>query len=92
METESVTILCQEALWQALTIAFPILGAGVLIGLLVGLFQAMTQIQEQTLAVVAKLVVMSLVIAWFLPWITGRLMEYSQILIEQIPERITPIL
>lgn len=92
MEPQGATNLCQEALWQAFTIALPILGAGIVVGFLVGIFQAMTQIQEQTLAVVAKLIVMSLVIAWFLPWITGRLLEYSRFLIENIPDRITPVL
>ena len=49
------------ALMQALIIAVPILGAGLIVGLLISLFQAVTQIQEQTLTFVPKIIVMILV-------------------------------
>jgi flagellar biosynthesis protein FliQ len=65
------------ALYEALIIAVPILGAGLVIGLIVSLFQAVTQIQEQTLSFVPKIVVMILVSAMLLSWIAMRMTEFA---------------
>jgi flagellar biosynthetic protein FliQ len=69
--------VAREALWQALIIAVPILGAGLLIGLMVSLFQAVTQIQEQTLTFVPKIIVMILVAIVLLGWIAVRMTEFA---------------
>lgn len=65
------------ALMEALILALPILGAGLLVGLLISLFQAVTQIQEQTLSFVPKIVVMILVAIGLLSWITIRMSEFA---------------
>lgn len=65
------------ALFEALIISVPILGAGLLIGLIISLFQAVTQIQEQTLSFVPKIVVMILVSAMLLSWIAIRMSEFA---------------
>lgn len=65
------------ALLQALLIALPILGAGLLVGLIISLFQAVTQIQEQTLTFVPKIVVMIVVAVLLLGWITSRMLEFA---------------
>ena len=48
------------------------------VGLIVGLLQALTQIQEQTVAFVPKLIAMALALAFSLPWILTRLLEYTR--------------
>ena len=65
------------ALMQALLIALPILGAGLVVGLIVSLFQAVTQIQEQTLTFVPKIVVMILVAVFLLSWISVRMADFA---------------
>ncbi len=65
------------ALFQALLIAAPILGAGLVVGLFVSLFQAVTQIQEQTLTFVPKIAVMILVAIFLLSWISVRMAEFA---------------
>jgi hypothetical protein len=50
---------------------------GVTIGLLISLFQSVTSIQDQTLTFVPKITVMVVVAALLLPWIIGRLVEYT---------------
>ncbi len=65
------------ALFEALVISVPILGAGLLIGLLISLFQAVTQIQEQTLTFVPKIIVMVVVSAFLLSWIAARMIEFA---------------
>ncbi len=69
--------LVREALFITLKIAAPILVAGILVGLVVSLLQSITSIQDQTLSFVPKIVVMVVVAAVLLPWITRRLVEYS---------------
>ncbi len=65
------------ALMQALIIALPILGSGLVVGLFISLFQAVTQIQEQTLSFVPKIVVMLLVAMVLLSWISVRMIDFA---------------
>ena len=65
------------ALLEALILATPILGAGLVVGLTVSLFQAVTQIQEQTLTFVTKIIVMIVVASLLLSWITIRMTEFA---------------
>ncbi len=76
MAEEAVDI-ARQALMQALIIAVPILGAGLIVGLTISLFQAVTQIQEQTLTFVPKIVVMILVAVFLLGWIAVRMTEFA---------------
>ncbi len=76
MAEEAVDI-ARQALMQALVIAVPILGAGLIVGLTISLFQAVTQIQEQTLTFVPKIVVMILVAVFLLGWIAVRMTEFA---------------
>lgn len=76
MEATAVDIV-RAALLEALLLATPILGSGLLVGLFVSLFQAVTQIQEQTLTFVPKIIVMILVAVMLLSWITIRLSEFA---------------
>lgn len=76
MENEAVDI-ARIALMQALIIAVPILGSGLLIGLVISLFQAVTQIQEQTLTFVPKIIVMILVAVVLMSWIAVRMTEFT---------------
>lgn len=69
--------LVRGALMEALILALPILGAGLVIGLIISLFQAVTQIQEQTLVFVPKIVVMLIVALMLLGWLTMRMVEFS---------------
>lgn len=67
----------QNALFEALIIATPILGAGLLVGLVISLFQAVTQIQEQTLSFVPKIIVMIVVAIVLLSWIAIRMSDFA---------------
>lgn len=69
--------LSREALMIALIIAGPVMAVGLVVGLAVSIFQAVTQLQEQTLAFVPKIVGMGIAAAFFLPWFTARMVEYT---------------
>jgi flagellar biosynthetic protein FliQ len=74
---EEAVDIARIALIQALIIAVPILGAGLIVGLLISLFQAVTQIQEQTLTFVPKILTMILVAVFMLGWISIRMTEFA---------------
>lgn len=76
MELDAIEAV-RSALLEALVIAAPILGAGLVVGLIISLFQAVTQIQEQTLVFVPKIIAMVVVILLLLSWICMRLGEFA---------------
>ena len=75
--TEGAVDFVRTALMEALIIAAPILGAGLLVGLIISLVQAVTQIQEQTLTFVPKIVTMLVVAIVLLSWISIRMMDFT---------------
>lgn len=74
---ETALGLVRDTLIITLKLAAPILAAGVIVGLLVSIFQSVTSIQDQTITFVPKIIVMIVVAAVLLPWITARLVEYA---------------
>ncbi|HKQ46540.1 MAG TPA: flagellar biosynthetic protein FliQ [Phycisphaerae bacterium] len=70
--------LSYDALFLTLVLAGPIMLIGMLVGLVISVVQAVTQLQEQTISIVPKLVAMGLAAAVLIPWLTTRLVEYSQ--------------
>lgn len=70
--------LSYDALVLALILAGPIMAIGMVVGLGISIFQAVTQLQEQTLSFVPKIVAMGLAAAFFIPWLTTRMVEYTQ--------------
>ena len=78
MEMPFALDLSRNALIVARIISAPILGIGVLVGLAISLIQAVTQIQDQTVSIVPKIVAMIGVAILFVPWLTQRIVEYSQ--------------
>jgi flagellar biosynthetic protein FliQ len=87
MNPQTAIDLAREALVIATLIAAPVLLAGTIVGLVIGLLQALTQVQEQTVAFVPKLLAMIVTLGLSLPWILTRLIEYSEHLISNIPNR-----
>lgn len=61
--------MLRAALFTALQMSAPLLGAALLLGLLIGVLQALTSIQEMTLTFVPKLAAMGVVF-----WISMDLM------------------
>lgn len=70
--------LSYDALFLTLVLAGPIMLIGMVVGLIISVVQAVTQLQEQTLSIVPKIVAMGIAAALFIPWLTTRLVEYSQ--------------
>jgi len=88
MDAQLAIDMGREAVFITLLIAAPVLVSGMTVGLLIGLFQALTQIQEQSVAFVPKIVVMILALSFALPWLVARMVEYTEQLITEIPNRL----
>ena len=76
MTQEIAILLTSKTIMTALTIAAPMLLAGLFIGLAVSIFQAVTQINEMTLTFIPKLLMTIVALLIFLPWMTTTLMDF----------------
>ena len=77
MSTNEAISLFQNALLLALMLAAPMLLFGLVAGLAISIFQAVTQIQEMTLSFVPKVLALVLSLFLFLPWMLGKLIQYT---------------
>jgi flagellar biosynthesis protein FliQ len=78
MDAATAIDLSCNALFMALILAGPIMAIGMAVGLTISIVQAVTQLQEQTLTFVPKIVAMGLAAAFFVPWLTTKMVEYTQ--------------
>ena len=74
----------REALWLALQLAGPPLGAMLAIGLVISVIQALTQIQEPTLAFLPKLIVLAIVLMLLGPAMAGAMRGYAAALFDRM--------
>jgi len=85
MTTELVNTISGEMFKTVLYVAGPPLLIGLVVGLLVGLFQTVTQVQEFTLTFVPKMLAVFALLFFMMPWLTGKLVEFTTNLITNIP-------
>lgn len=86
MNPEFAVELLKTTMFQAVTLAAPILLAAMIIGLLVSLFQAVTTIHEQTLTFVPKALGIVALLVVILPWMLRSTIEFTTMLIQKMPE------
>ena len=88
MNPEFAAELLKQLIYEAVTLATPILMTALVIGLGISLFQSVTAIQEQTLTFVPKaLGIVSLLIV-LLPWLLRSLMEFTTAVIQKMPQMV----
>ena len=85
MTPEFSVELIKNMMFQAVTLASPILMTVMVIGLSVSLFQAVTSIQEQTLTFVPKVIGVVALLVISLPWMLRTMIEFTKAVIERIP-------
>ena len=88
MNPEFAVELVKTMIFQALTLAMPILLTAMVIGLGVSLFQAVTSIHEQTLSFVPKVLGIVAVVVVLLPWMMRSCIEFTTMLIEKMPQMV----
>ena len=85
MGPETVLDIGRQALWLAVLLAGPMLGAALAVGLFVGVIQAATQIQEMTLSFIPKLLTLVVVLFVLGPCMLRIIVTFSQRLFMDIP-------
>ena len=88
MTPEFAVELIKTMMFQAVTLAAPILMTVLVIGLGVGLFQAVTSIQEQTLTFVPKVIGVVALLVVLLPWMMRTMIEFTRAIIERMPSMV----
>lgn len=88
MNPEFAVEMVKAMIFQALTLAAPILVTALVIGLGVSLFQAVTSIHEQTLSFVPKVLGIVVVLVIALPWMLRSAIEFTTMLIEKMPQMV----
>jgi len=84
MTPEIAIDICRKAIITILSVAAPMLLAGMIVGLIVSIFQAATQINEQTLSFIPKIVAVLVTLLLFAPWTIRTITTFTIALIESI--------
>ena len=85
MGPETVLDIGREALWLAVLLAGPMLGAALAVGLFIGVIQAATQIQEMTLSFIPKLLALVIVLFIIGPGMLRIIVTFTQRLFMDLP-------
>lgn len=86
METQVVVDLLRQGFQTALLLSAPGLGIALIVGLIVSVFQTVTSIQEQTLVFVPKMVGVGVSLLFFLSWMIGIMMHFTEEMFLIIPQ------
>ena len=84
MEFDTNINYLEDAFWQIILAAGPILGVALGIGLLIGIIQAATSINEMTLSFVPKLVLVLITLALLANFMMTELTDYFAYIFDQI--------
>jgi flagellar biosynthetic protein FliQ len=85
MEPATVIQIGRQALVTVMTVAGPMLLAGLVVGLAVGIFQAVTQIHEMTLTFIPKILAIVGTLIILLPWMIVKVLDFTVGLFNTIP-------
>lgn len=85
MGADEALQLLDQLLWNAVTVAGPILVAALVVGVVISVLQVATQLQEMTLSYIPKLAITALVLVAIGPWMMGRITEFAIHVIRLIP-------
>jgi flagellar biosynthetic protein FliQ len=86
MNTEFATELLKSLMFEAVTLAAPILLTALIIGLAISIFQSVTSIQEQTLTFVPKALGIVALLVILMPWMLRTLVEFATAVIQKMPQ------
>ena len=84
MEFDTNINYLEDAFWQIIISAGPVLIVALAIGLLIGIIQAATSINEMTLSFVPKLVLVLLTLAFIANFMLTGLADYFAFIFDQI--------
>ena len=86
MNPEFATELLKTLMFEAVTLAAPILLTALVLGLAISIFQSVTSIQEQTLTFVPKALGIVALLVVLMPWMLRTLIEFTTAVIQNMPQ------
>lgn len=86
MNAEFATELLKTLMFEAVSLAAPILLTAMVIGLAISIFQSVTSIQEQTLTFVPKALGIVALLVILLPWLMRSIVEFTTAVIQKMPQ------
>jgi flagellar biosynthetic protein FliQ len=86
MNSEFAAELLKSLMFEAVTLAAPILLTALLIGLVISIFQSVTSIQESTLTFVPKALGIVALLVILMPWMLRSVVEFATAVIQKMPE------
>jgi flagellar biosynthetic protein FliQ len=78
MTPEFITGIFFEAIKTAISLAAPMLLAGLCVGLLVSIFQSATSISEMTLTFIPKMLAVAVALMFFFPWMVQTMIVFTE--------------
>jgi flagellar biosynthetic protein FliQ len=84
MTPEFITGFFFDAIKTAISLAAPMLLAGLAVGLLVSMFQAVTSINEMTLTFIPKMLAVAVALIFFFPWMMQTMIVFTQNLFSNV--------
>ena len=76
MEMDTIELV-QYTVKTAIVMGGPFLLISAVAGIVLAVFQTITQVQDQTVSFVFKLLAVAVAFAMLLPWLVGRMLEFS---------------
>lgn len=77
MNEDLVIQVARQTMLTVLTLAAPMLLAGLAVGLTVSIIQSITSIQEQSLSMIPKMLAVLVSMLLLLPWLLGVLKSFA---------------
>ncbi len=88
MNPEFAAELLKNLMFEAVSLASPILMTAMVTGLAISLFQSVTSIQEQTLTFVPKVLGIVGLLVVLLPWLLRSMIEFTTAVIQKMPQMV----
>ena len=85
MNDEKMMSLAIQAMEITFYLSAPALLVALFIGIMISIFQATTQINEMTLTFVPKIIGVTLVLIFTMPWMMNKMVEFTTNLLKSIP-------
>ena len=85
MNDEKMMSLAIQAMEITFYLSAPALLVALFIGIMISIFQATTQINEMTLTFVPKIIGVTLVLIFTMPWMMNKMVEFTTTLLKSIP-------
>jgi flagellar biosynthetic protein FliQ len=77
MNEDLIITVARETMLTVLTVAGPMLLAGLLVGLTVSILQSITSIQEQALSMISKMLAVMTMLVLLMPWLLRVLKAFT---------------